>query len=419
LNQLRSIAAAITTVLGLCAWDSGALFAASSLSINPTVEAGYETGWHKASRSQRISRPFLLAGVKPEWGPMVFDLGLRVRKDYKPAPCGKSLSRCDDRTTLDIRSANATFNSDLMKITAGYFIESWGETFGVYPLDVVNPRDHGEVAFTEFEETKLAVLGLNSTVYAGPVKVQAIVVPKPARADLPETVFDLTMRDEVSFEAGADMEYGGRASTLLSGIDVSLFFYDHWNRMPVFANIRENFKNVLVHRAYTVKTYGASYSYATQAMVFRGDFALHQGQPVTTTTLESLVAGKLNTPVLTDQFQSILGVDYTTEGGLTTGVQYHLEVWKDQVSEVMKNNNRHWVSTQVVKAILDGAVEFKLFIFRGLDNNDILARPLVTWHPTEATSLSLEADMVEGKGDGYLEPLREEDRLWLRGSYKL
>lgn len=412
----RTTFSLLLAVLGLCAHGTAAL------AFDYEVEVGAEGGYYPAVHGGRGARPYSILGGKQDltFVPVDAELSLRLRKDFRPPGCSESITRCDGKFEYSIRRGTLTYGGDWLRLTAGYFMENWGETFGIYPLDVVNPKDITDYAFADSADTKLSVLGVNSTLLLGSVKVQGILVPKPTKEPLPEQVFGLRVEDKVDFSAGDDAEYGGRVGALLGGVDLNLYFYDHWNRQPVFANAFENFSETyLIRRASTVKTSGASYSYATTAMVFRGDFAYHQSQPVTIITRESLTTGKSFEPMVTNQFQGIIGVDYTTESGWTTGVQYHNEVWKDLTSDLMRDRLRHWLSAQLIKNFADGDWETKLFLFRGLDNNDIWAQPRVTWHPTGASSLSAELDLVDGKGDGYLERLRDEDRLWLRAAYKI
>lgn len=379
-------------------------------------ELGYQLAYGLNENGLTRNRPYLF-----------------YRANYKPSCNGNisfigegSLRGWYDFSTYDndieIRSLYGDWKADLWSLKIGYQEIAWGETFGVYIMDIVNPRDLTDPFFNELAWIRLPVFSFNLQLYRDPWHWQFIVSPVPRNNWFPAegSAFDVlskpplvTLRGPSGFGLGGggnDLEFGGRLGYLFeSGLDLTFYYYRHWNRDPVYrlgvAVDHFYFKPVL-RRMHSV---GASFTKAGEETVFRGDTIFHVQTP-----WPDKVVGQWKKR---DVWRTILGVDRQFENDLTIGIQYHFDKWEGE--------QLHYLSTQLTYDFCGGEMSFEIFVFKGLNSHDLWVQPLVNWYINETTTAQLRVDILDGKSkygtfdEGFIGPFSCKDRifLWITKAY--
>ena len=248
---------------------------------------------------------------------------------------------------VDFRTLSAVWNTGKFRSELGFQDLPWSETFGFAIADVVNPRDFRDALFTDPDWTRLSVCAWNTQVFLDKLTLQAVVTPVSRFNKLPVPV--------ANPEPAA--EFGGRASYLFDfGLDLGLFYYRHWNRVPWPQPLEK------------VHTLGFTGSQSAGDWVFRADSVVHfgmRGQPT--------------------RSQLIIGADRTESETFTWGTQYHLD---------RAEQTQHWLSALVRASWADRKWEAELFAFRGLDNADLWVQPKITWYFLDALAWSVRLDLV-------------------------
>ena len=337
---------------------------------------------------------------------------------------GASFRAWDDfaehEKNFEIRALYLDKTADTWSLKVGFQEVSWGETFGLYILDIVNPRDLTDPFFNDLCWIRLPVFAMNAQYFQEPWNCQLILTPIPRNNWLPEKgspwdvfpeIFDRSsLLGPHKFSVGRwgqDAEYGGKIEYLFeSGIDLTAYYFRHWNRYPVYRAGFDGTHSYLKPVLRRIQTLGASFSKAYEEIVLRGDSAVSFRTP-----WQEPAFGLYRK---TNLWRTILGLDYTNDNGMTAGFQYHFDLWNQ--------GHLHSISIRYLQDYADGKYLFAFFIYKGINNGDVWVQPAITWNINDSASATLQADILgghEGNGtpkDGFIGPYRHKSRffLWIK-----
>jgi hypothetical protein len=175
-----------------------------------------------------------------------------------------------DRTGLQLREAYAYYSDDHWDLRAGRQIIVWGVADGLRLTDIISPMDYTEFLAQDYDDIRIPVGGLRVRYSREKWSLEAVAVPVSSFFELPTddenpwSVGPIPIADEPSKKL-SNMEYGGRLSFFLSGIDFSLSALHTWNKQPVICN------GIGEYRRMTML--GADVSIPVGKFVLRGELA--------------------------------------------------------------------------------------------------------------------------------------------------
>jgi len=124
----------------------------------------------------------------------------------------------------------------------------WGEAFGFYFADIVNPKDMREMGLNDLSSQRLPTPMLHTKYVLARGSVEALYIPKPFTNLMPSTGSDFAFpfrkllpgASSISVNAERSLpltlengELGARASAVLgSNVDTSLFYLYYFDRAP-------------------------------------------------------------------------------------------------------------------------------------------------------------------------------------------
>ncbi len=321
---------------------------------------------------------------------------------------------------LNIRALALEHNAANWNLRLGYQQVAWGETFGFFIADVVNPRDLRDPLFVEMDFIRVPVAAANLKAFWGNFRVQAVATPVPRTNIMPPrgSPFDFVPRELGSIPVvdapryswnrlGRDAEGGGRISYLFfEKVDVAALYYYHWNRTPVYEFGLADNAPALIEVQTRVQSVGTSFTYALDSVVFRGDALAHIGQPLQPQGMEPALRRT--------EYQAIVGMDYSSENEWVIGGQYHYDRFA--------GNQYHWVSGRIQKRLFNGKFEPEVFVFQGVGNDDCWIQPKFAWHVDAHITLNVRADLLWASTDrssGVLAPFRGKSRAlaWIQATF--
>ena len=327
--------------------------------------------------------------------------------DQSSRVSGNIAARAWRDNSIEFRELNAGYTKAGFSGVFGIQQIGWGETFGLFIADMINPRDLRDPLFNELSWVRVPVVSVNLKYFISDWNFQIIETPIPVNNRFPGMYNNYKVVSPIDFSVDdfpKDSEFAFRVGRKFeSGIDASLIFFRHWSRNPAFEPQGAALRPIVER----VSTMATSASQAWEDWVLRFDSVLHFEAPVQFDLKEKVIR--------TYQSQSILGLDRTFASQTNVGGQYHLDKWADQ--------QRHSLSVRAASKFLNDRIEPEAFAYFGLNNSDVWIQPKVSWYPTDSLTLSLRMDMILNNGlsskDGFLAPLENEDRgmIWL--SYKL
>jgi hypothetical protein len=319
-------------------------------------------------------------------------------------------------TFAALSKGGATYSMGLQRV-------SWGETFGISVLDVVNPVDYSNPLASSAKETQLPSPILSLVYQADPFTLQGIVAPCVRDSVAPSadsrfsplaqiTSVQLNVQNERGQFATCEprnSEGGGRLSWLGdSGLDLSAIYYTHQNRNLVYDFWKKQERNtasVINAEPAREKVYslGASSSYAFESSVLRFEGAFTVGQPLWFSTQYGLIFG--------DILRTIAAYDFVTEQQYNFGLQHHMD-------SVIGGENKHWASLFGRLDFWEKSLEMESFGIFGLNNDDKRIKGTIKWNANHIFSLGASYDWIDGvfKPGGTASPfglMKDKDRLSL------
>lgn len=148
-----------------------------------------------------------------------------------------------------LRDVYIQYKSPSWMIRAGNQQVVWGEAFGFYFADVINPKDTRDFGLGDLSKQRISVPMLNVKWIQPGGSLQAIFIPKPYFNKNPALGTDfgnvypslfpgaaLSVKDDRSLPiAPQNAEVGIRAATQVRKVDFSLFYFHYHDRSPVYS----------------------------------------------------------------------------------------------------------------------------------------------------------------------------------------
>jgi len=373
------------------------------------LEVGYQSAYGFNEDGFTRNMPYVQVGHCYDITPcQTFEGSLRLSGDIEK-----------ERGRMDVRFLSYEYLGEVTQLKIGVQQIPWGETFGFFIADIVNPRDYSDPIFNEIEWIRRGVFAINFQYLPDPFCFQFVVTPIPLNNILPkkgdpfyivpEVLSTAPLLPRQSFDIDNfpdDAEYGVRVGYLMDcGVDLTTFYYHHFSRDPVLELTAENALKPITEK---IDTVGGSISQAFDDWVLRGDCVVHLQTPFCWPQFGQVAR--------LDLVRAIVGVDRTFDDEWCAGVQYHGDFWEGA--------SLHSSSVQVSKGFCDGRHLIECFLYKGLNNRDLWIQPKYTLYFGCGLSISLRADFVFGttkRGnprDGVVGRFRNKDRIFLWLNYQ-
>lgn len=259
----------------------------------------------------------------------------------------------DDSSDLRLRNAYLEYVNGNTILRAGNQQVVWGDALGFSKADLINPKDLRNGSFHDITNIRMQIPILNLKQIFGSFVVQAIYVPKPYFNLLPSPgnrfAFPYAekigiasvriLREKEKSWSPSHSELGLRASYLLDSWDLTIFFFDAYDRSPTYKIQSLSASEIILSEQHSrVKNYGLSLTKDFSGYLLRMEailtnkrrFASVQGTSLETTELDNMVF--------------ILGLDLPTWQGINTSMQ----ITHDQLD----GNNKTGLLRQASETVL-------------------------------------------------------------------
>ena len=260
-----------------------------------------------------------------------------------------------DRSGFQLREAYAYYSDSHWDVRAGRQIITWGVADGLRLTDIISPMDYTEFLAQDYDDIRIPVGGLRLRYSQEKWSAEVVAVPVssffelPTDAENPWSVGPLPIGDEPSHRL-CNMEYGGRLSFFLSGIDFSLSALHTWNKQPVLCD------GVGQYRRMTML--GADCSVPLGRFVLRGEFAEY---------FNELQPSTFNVQCSTSN--ALLGVDWYAGNDWSLSAQYaHKYVASGE------HRNSGLATFRISKDLLRNTLALQSFAYIDVTNGGIYNR---------------------------------------------
>lgn len=257
-----------------------------------------------------------------------------------------------DRSGFQLREAYAYYSDDHWDVRAGRQIITWGVADALRLTDIISPMDYTEFLAQDYDDIRIPVGALRLRYSREKWCFEAVAIPVSSFFELPTddknpwSVGQLPIGDEPNRRL-SNMEYGGRLSFFLSGIDFSFSALHTWNKMPVFCD------GIGQYRRMTML--GADVSVPVGKFVVRGEVAEYLDEAQTFGRAASTNA--------------LLGIDWYAGNDWSLSAQYsHKYIASGD------NRNSGLATFRISKELLHNTLALQSFAYVDVTNGGVYNR---------------------------------------------
>ena len=257
-----------------------------------------------------------------------------------------------DRTGFQLREAYGYYSDEHFDLRVGRQIIAWGVADGLRLTDIVSPMDYTEFLAQDYDDIRIPVGGLRLRYSREKWCAEVVAVPVASFFELPTdnqnpwSVGPIPIGEEPSYRF-CNMEYGGRLSFFLSGIDFSLSALHTWNKQPVICGGMGQYRRMTM--------LGADCSIPAGQFVVRGEVAEYLDEAQTFGRAASTNA--------------LLGVDWYAGNDWSLSAQYaHKYVASGE------NRNSGLATFRISKDLLRNTLALQSFAYIDVTNGGIYNR---------------------------------------------
>jgi hypothetical protein len=235
----------------------------------------------------------------------------------------------------------------------------WGEAFGFFFADIINPKDTREFGLGgDLTAQRITVPMATAIFFLAKGTLQFVYIPKPVFNLTPALGSDFSSRlDELfptvptfidaarsapwSFSNG---EFGLRASTVFGGWDLALFFLTYFDRAPVYTLDLTPTRATFVQTHPKLTTVGVTGTKDFDSVLLRFETLYTRNRPINTFNLTPLNLEQSLRTERTDEWVGVLGLDYTRWKSWRAGVQVSHHLLTETFSGAFLPANRTQIS---------------------------------------------------------------------------
>lgn len=263
-----------------------------------------------------------------------------------------------DRTGFQLREAYAYYTDNHWDLRAGRQIISWGVADGLRLTDVISPMDYTEFLAQDYDDIRVPVGGMRLRYSREKWNMEVVAVPVSSFFELPTDTENPWSVGPIPIEFEpkrkfCNMEYGGRLSFFLSGVDFSFSALHTWNKMPVVCN------GIGVYRRMTML--GADMSVPIGKFVLRSEVAEYLD--------EAQTAMDVNEVPRSASTNALIGLDWYAGNSWSLSAQYNHKyvAWGD-------HRNTGLATLRISKDMLRNTLALQSFAYVDVTNGGIFNR---------------------------------------------
>ncbi len=330
-----------------------------------------------------------------------------------------------ERTGFDLRESYLDHRKQNWGFRLGRQLVIWGVADGVRITDLVSPMDMTEFLAQDYDDIRMPVNALRFFVFNEKMKLELLVVPTfegyrlPADIRNPWNVLPKnTSQSFVWSEEGSspklsfsNIEYGGKLSFALPGVDFSLASLHTWNKMPVIT-YRPTTTHVEVSpQYYRMGFFGGDVSKPLGPFILRGEMAFNVDKHFSYKPETGNMAQKgFNT------VNYLVGVDWYAPHEWTVMTQFSSESILGYENQIAQPHHNSLLTLNVSKKLLDNTLQFSNFTYFDLNHKGWYSRFTSSYDLNDHIRLSAGYDWFGGT-EGVFGMYKNNSEIWIRARY--
>jgi hypothetical protein len=326
-------------------------------------------------------------------------------------------------TSFQFREAFIEFTGEKWGFKAGRQIIIWGKADGLRITDVISPMDLTEFLAQDYDDIRMPVNGIVLSRFGTNWDLDLVLVPvfesfllpgadNPWGTDFNELglVEDEALTPEFNF---SNIEYGGKLSFYLSGIDIDISVLNTWNKAPVYSYSIDDSTGVIHIRPehHRLGFVGFGFSKSLDAFIIRGESAIYFGKKFTP-DLENDNLGLLES----NSINYLLGIDWYPGNEWTITGQFSDEYILDYSTEFALGEHTYISTFGISKKILHSTLSLSTFGYIGLNEGDFFNRTSFDYSLSDNIHVLAGFDWFYGDG-GAFGRYNKNSQVWFKAKY--
>ena len=329
-----------------------------------------------------------------------------------------------DRTGMELREAYLAYAKGNLDLRVGRQIVAWGVADALRLTDCVSPCDYTEFLAQDYDDIRMPVNALRTRYTWRSVTFEAICNPVAdffilptdrhnpwaltlPSAPLPYTIDLESCKPEKRLR---NMEYGGRITTNLSGIDFSLSVLRTWNKMPALSlTVSDNGKSLLVKGEYRRMTMlGADCSLPVGQFVLRGEAACYFDEA------QSRGVGK--DVVCRNTYNILAGVDWYPGNDWNFSAQYCHKYTAGNLDGLSVYRHAALATARISKELMRNSLKLSTFAYVDVSNGGVFNRFSASYALNDQIELTTGYDFFHAD-KGKFAMYKQNSEVWLKAKY--
>lgn len=335
----------------------------------------------------------------------------------------------DQKFEFGLREAylDVYFNSMDLRIGKQQII--WGKADGVFITDVISPKDLQQFLLPDFDEIRIGITAVKADYYLGNNTFELVWVPIFTPTQMPEEdsiwmlepdlpippTFDYSEKDvDKKLE---NSEIFAKFSALTSLADFEVMAGYAWDDDPTMhitkmidSNTHQLDSLIVTPKHHRLGLVGGSFSTTLAGFVLRGEGAFYSGKYFGSNdpTLADGVAEK-------NYLHYLLGLNRTL-WDIKLSVQFIQQVILDYDESLVDDEFENTMTFLASKDFLRETLRMELFSYIGLNSEDALIRPKITYDLTDGFELVAGANIFVGS-EGKFGQYDDNDMSYFKVKY--
>jgi len=333
------------------------------------------------------------------------DVGLYVNPVF-------NYNSLNDNLDINLRQAYFDIYFDVFDLRIGKQQIIWGKADGVFITDVISPRDLSDFILPEFEEIRIGINAVKLDYYLGNSTIEAVWIPTFQPTIMPDSnsiwypqmpEFPIQSTIEPPNEVGnklSESEMAMKYSYLGSALDFEFMAAYMWDDnpamyiIPYFTQGNPLPDSLIIQPEYhRLPMVGASFGKSFLGAVIRGEGAYYFDKKFSAEDFS------VNGIKEKDYAHYLLGYDHNWFD-MNVSFQFIQEYILDYEDDIRNDEFSNFATFLVAKTFLNETLELSLFSYYGIDNEDALLRPKLSYDISDGFNFLIGTDIFIGdKGD--------------------
>ncbi len=329
------------------------------------------------------------------------------------------------RTGFELREAYLDHRQTNWGFRLGRQLVIWGVADGVRITDLVSPMDMTEFLAQDYDDIRMPVNALRFFVFDERMRLELLAVPTfegyrlPTDAKNPWSVLPkASSQPFVWSEDGSrprlrfsSVEYGGRISFALPGVDFSIAALHTWTKMPVITYRPLGSYVAVSPQYYRMGFFGGDISKPLGQFVLRGEVAVnvdkHFGYRPEAEAIAQKGFNSLN---------YLVGVDWYAPHEWVVMAQFATESIWGYEAQIAQPRHHSLLTLSVSKKLLDSTLHLSSFTYLDLNHRSWFSRFTSSYALNDYIQLSVGYDWFGGN-EGMFGLYKHNSEVWIKAKY--